>query len=177
TNGKNNVYSNSFACWGEDVNGDGWIDVIVIGFPGRPCHWFENPGKKGGHWKQHEIWHSACNETPQYVDLFGNSKRVLVMGYQMKGKAAGQMAYFTPGEDPTKPWIMHPISEEGIPTTYKVTEETFTKMKADKVSESLVKKLEELKDKSFDNGGALQAAAAKANHKARHDSPHGRAHQ
>jgi len=111
-------YSNSFACWTEDVNGDGWLDVIVIAFPGEPCHWFENPKGKGGHWKRHEIWHSACNETPQYVDLLGTGKRVLVMGFQPKAKGdgnQGQMAYFTPGKDPTQPWEMHPISEPSSP--------------------------------------------------------------
>src|SRR5262249_4074953 len=86
-------YSISFACWAEDLNGDGYPDLIVIGFPGAPCHWFENPKGGTGHWKHHEIWHSACNETPQYVDLFGNGKRVLVMGWQPKGKDnQGQMA-------------------------------------------------------------------------------------
>ena len=52
-------YSRSFACWAEDLNADGWLDLIVIGFPGAPCHWFENPRNKEGHWKKHEIWHSA----------------------------------------------------------------------------------------------------------------------
>jgi hypothetical protein len=116
TRGKDNVYSNSFACWAEDLNGDGYPDLIVIGFPGRPCHWFENPRGQKGHWKQHEIWHSACNETPQYVDLFGTGKRVLLMGAQPRGKGdQGQMAYFTPGADPTKLWEMHPISEPSQP--------------------------------------------------------------
>lgn len=113
TDGQKNVYSNSFCVWCEDINGDGWLDIIVIGFPGAPCHWYENPGNQPGYWKQHEIWHSACNETPQYVDLFGNGKRVLVMGWQPKDSKGnmGQMAYFKPGPDPTKPWEMHPISE------------------------------------------------------------------
>src|ERR1700756_2273729 len=65
-----NGYSKCFACWAEDVNGDGWADLIVIGFPGEPCYWYENPQNKEGHWKQHMICKSACNETPQYVDLF-----------------------------------------------------------------------------------------------------------
>src|SRR5947209_13981390 len=131
--GENN-YSHSFLCWAEDHNGDGWPDLIVIDFPGQPCYWLENPKGKDEHWKKHEIWHSACNETPQYVDLFGNGKRVLVMGYQIKGKpGAGQMAYFTPGEDPTKPWTMHPISEPGVPTTYKVMPLTFANMRTDKI--------------------------------------------
>src|SRR3954453_5205107 len=36
-------YSQSFACFADDFNHDGWVDVIVIGFPGQPCHWYENP--------------------------------------------------------------------------------------------------------------------------------------
>ncbi len=116
TRGKNNVYSNSFACFAEDLNGDGYPDLIVIGFPGAPCHWFENPKGKPGHWKQHVLWHSACNETPLYVDLFKTGKRVLLMGSQPKGKDnQGQMAYFSPGPDPTKLWEMHPISAPGAP--------------------------------------------------------------
>src|ERR1700722_14623649 len=86
-------YSNCFACWAEDVNKDGWPDLIVIDFPGNPCYWFENPKGSDTHWKKHIIWHSACNETPQYVDLFGNGKRVLIMGFQPKDKDnEGQMA-------------------------------------------------------------------------------------
>ena len=91
--GDENVYSHSFACWADDFNGDGWQDMIVIDFPGAPCYWYENPKGEDGLWKEHMIWHSACNETPAYVDLFGTGKRVLVMGWQPKGKEnEGQMA-------------------------------------------------------------------------------------
>jgi hypothetical protein len=113
-------YSRSFACWCDDFNGDGWQDLIVIDFPGAPCYWMENPKGKGGHWAKHTIWHSACNETPVYADLFGTGKRVLVMAWQPKGSdTQGQMAYFTPGKDPTGLWEMHPISEPSTPPKTK----------------------------------------------------------
>ncbi len=123
--GDKNVYSSSFACWAEDINGDEYPDLIVVGFPGAPCHWYENPKGRDTHWKEHMIWHSACNETPAYVDLLGTGKRVLLMGWQPKGKEnEGQMAYFTPAKDPTALWKMHPISEPStkdhiIPGTFQ----------------------------------------------------------
>ena len=113
-------YSRSFACWCDDFNKDGYLDLIVIDFPGVPCYWMENPRGAGGHWTKHTIWHSACNETPLYADLLGSGKRVLVMGFQPKGAKPdgneGQMAYFTPNEkDANALWDMHPISEPTVP--------------------------------------------------------------
>ena len=113
-------YSRVFCCWAEDLNADGYPDVIVIPFPGDAAYWMENPQGKDGHWRKHEIWHSACNETPQYADLLGTGKRVLIMGFQPKGTKTdgnmGQMAYFTPNpKDPYAPWQMHPISPPSEP--------------------------------------------------------------
>src|ERR1700722_7893867 len=110
-------YSRVFFCWAEDLNGDGYPDLIVIAFPGEPCYWMENPKGKHGHWKKHEIWHSACNETPCYADLLGTGRKVLVMGFQPPGKNnEGQMAYFEPDpKDPYAKWVMHPISEPSAP--------------------------------------------------------------
>lgn len=109
-------YSDCMTCWSDDVNKDGWPDQIVIGFPGSAALWYENPRGAEGHWPRHEIWPSACNETPLYTDLFGDGRRVLVMAWQPKGKQdEGQMAWFTPGSDPTQPWDMHPVSEASRP--------------------------------------------------------------
>jgi hypothetical protein len=103
----NTGYSNSFACFAEDLNHDGWTDVIIVGFPGEPFHWYENPRGKDGHWKEHMIWRSACNETPIYTDLLGDGKKGLVLAYRPER----QMGFFRPGDDPTKLWEPMPISE------------------------------------------------------------------
>ena len=47
------VTATAFACWADDINGDGYPDLIVIGFPGAPCHWFENPKGGTGLWAAH----------------------------------------------------------------------------------------------------------------------------
>ena len=109
-------YSECMTCWTDDLNGDGWVDQIVVGFPGKAAFWYENPKGKAGHWPEHELWHSACNETPLYTDLFGDGRRVLVMAWQPKGKTdEGRMAWFVPGGDPTRPWEMHAVSEPSLP--------------------------------------------------------------
>ncbi len=119
------VYSDTFACFAEDVNGDGYPDLITVGYPGKAATWLENPGANGGKWKEHIIWHSACNETPIYVDLFKTGKKVLVMGIQPPGRDdQGQMAWFEPGRDPTKPWGMHPISAPSLPEREMFVKET-----------------------------------------------------
>lgn len=110
------AYSESFGCFADDFNGDGYADVIVIPFPGKACYWYENPGKGGKDWKPHQLTNSACNETPIYVDLFKTGKRLLVMGWQPEGKTnQGEMCYFLPGKDPTKPWERHSISGPSAP--------------------------------------------------------------
>ncbi|MBX7103268.1 MAG: VCBS repeat-containing protein [Gemmataceae bacterium] len=110
------VYSESFAVFPVDINKDGWVDEIVIRFPGKPCFWYENPKGAPGPWKEHEIWHSVCNETTIFADLFGTGQKVIVMGWQPKGKEKeGQLAWFAPGADPTKIWEMHAISEPSTP--------------------------------------------------------------
>lgn len=110
-------YSESFGCFAGDFNRDGWPDVIVIPFPGKACHWYENPGPHGGLWKEHILADNARNETPIYVDLFKNGEKVLVMAWQPPASKGdqGQMCYFTPGQDPTKLWDRHPISEPSKP--------------------------------------------------------------
>ena len=82
-------YSQSFCNWAYDINQDGWMDIIVVGFPGEPFHWYENPKGEEKHWSQHVIWHSICNESPQLKDLTGDGKPEFVFGSQPES----QMGY------------------------------------------------------------------------------------
>ena len=106
-------YSNSFLNFGYDVNGDGWDDLIYIGFPGEPFSWYENPKNAPGHWKEHPIWHSACNETPNFLDLTGDGKRQLILGSQPED----QMGYLPipPAGEAYSKWTFYPVSVPGDP--------------------------------------------------------------
>src|SRR5580698_9354070 len=46
-------YSNSFLDFSMDVNQDGWMDVIRVGWPGEEVVWYENPKNKSGLWLMH----------------------------------------------------------------------------------------------------------------------------
>src|SRR3954468_16187253 len=39
-------YSHAFQTFADDLNGDGWTDVIVVDWPGAMTRWLENPRGK-----------------------------------------------------------------------------------------------------------------------------------
>jgi hypothetical protein len=106
-------YSKSFLNFGYDVNGDGWVDLICIGFPGAACYWYENPQTGTKHWKERLIWHSACNESPNFRDLFGDGKPGLVLGSQPED----EMGYLPipPAAEVNSKWTFYPIGLPGRP--------------------------------------------------------------
>ncbi|PQO46744.1 FG-GAP repeat domain-containing protein [Blastopirellula marina] len=106
-------YSDSFCNFAEDVNHDGWTDVLVVDFPGKQTWWFENPGKDEKTWTRHEMVPITNNESPDMRDVTGDGKRELVFSFD-PGKKVG---YAAPAEDPNAPWIITAVSEENAPGT------------------------------------------------------------
>jgi hypothetical protein len=114
-------YSESFLCFADDLNHDGWTDLIVVGFPGHETFWYENPKGEAGPWKRHLISPVSNNESPAYVDIDGNGQRALVMGVAPDEPHCDgpdrQMAILRPGKDPTQPWEVQAISTKAAPGT------------------------------------------------------------
>jgi hypothetical protein len=109
-------YSNSFLNMGMDVNQDGWDDVVIVDFPGKPGFWFENPKNKPGEWKKHIIADSVgiANESPGFIDMDGDGRLDILCG----DKAKKQIVWLKP---PSKPgdteWKRFALSKENMPGT------------------------------------------------------------
>jgi hypothetical protein len=114
-------YSESFMNFAADLNGDGWTDLIVVGFPGKDTSWYENPRGGDGPWKRHLIIPVSNNESPQYLDLNGNGHKVLLMATNSDEKNVDgperKMAIVRPDSDPYKPWIVQTISAAAAAST------------------------------------------------------------
>jgi len=107
-------YSNSFMNVARDMDGDGWTDVVIIGFPGDPFHWYRNPGDASdGYWDEFVIWSSICNESPEFEDLDGDGSPEFVFGSQPES----QMGFVQiPAADAVaKPWQFHAFGHKGDP--------------------------------------------------------------
>lgn len=114
-------YSVSFCNFADDLNGDGWTDLIVVGFPGGDTSWFENPQSAGGPWKRHECISVTNNESPTYWDLDGDGRRELIMAFAPDPKDFDgpdrQMGFVRPAKDASQPWVATAISAKAAPGT------------------------------------------------------------
>ena len=106
--GTENDYSDNFLAYTRDFNGDGWDDILVLGFPGKEALWYENPKGAEGPWPVHVAWDVVDNESPMFTDLLGNKQPVLVCN------SGGFFGYAQPDpKNPKAKWTWHPISPKG----------------------------------------------------------------
>jgi len=108
-------YSTSFLNYSMDVNQDGWMDQVIIGYPGTPAIWYENPKNKEGYWKMHTIMDVGVgNESASFVDMNGDG-RIDILGADV---AAKQLVWLSP---PVKKgdttWTRNPIGAPKSPGT------------------------------------------------------------
>jgi putative membrane-bound dehydrogenase-like protein len=98
-------YSESFLHWSYDFDGDGWLDVLTVGFPGKQAFWYENPSDRKTHWRQHLALPVVDNESPTFEDVTGDGRPELISHLE------GRLGYseFDPA-DPTRQWQFTPIS-------------------------------------------------------------------
>jgi hypothetical protein len=104
--GNENEYSANFFAYSSDFNGDGWADILILGFPGENSWWFENPGKSGSaHWKRHVALDVTDNESPRWVDITGDGKPEIVCA------SKGSYGYAVPdAKNPKAPFTWHAVS-------------------------------------------------------------------
>ncbi|MEX2232713.1 MAG: FG-GAP-like repeat-containing protein [Cyclobacteriaceae bacterium] len=109
-------YSDSFLNFSMDINQDEWVDLIVIDYPGKLAHWYENPKNEEGHWKKHLIHKTVevGNESPALLDVDGDG-RMDILCADSKEK---QMVWLQAPKSPSETgWKKFAVSEKNVPGT------------------------------------------------------------
>ncbi len=104
------TYSNNFFSYADDIDKDGWTDVLVLGFPRRAAstYWFKNPGAEGHGkpWEKFVVFEGVGNESPVWADVTGDGEKEVLCSMN------GQFGLVAPA-DRSKPelaWGFTPIS-------------------------------------------------------------------
>jgi hypothetical protein len=98
-------YSQNMVAFTDDINHDGWTDILIVGFPGDKTKWFENPQGKDGLWPEHVAFDVTDDESPTYGDIDGDGQKELICAN------SGQMGYAKPdSSDPAKKWAWHGVT-------------------------------------------------------------------
>ncbi len=111
-------YSNAFLHFALDVDQDGRMDIIRVGFPGEEVVWYKNPDALTGHWEEHLIHDAFGNETPIFVDMNGDGRPDLVGNDPTAEEVIWLEAPSRPGDTE---WTKHVISNEPGLGTHQFT--------------------------------------------------------
>lgn len=92
-----------------DFNGDGWPDVLTVMFGGGPgVQLYLNPKGENRRWDKYTVGSAVQSEIAVLRDVDGDGKPELIYS------GDGYVRYLKPDPaDPTKPWIVHNVSEKG----------------------------------------------------------------
>jgi putative membrane-bound dehydrogenase-like protein len=94
-------YSDNFFCYPHDFNGDGWLDILVLGFPGKEARLYLSPGSfaEDKAWEMHIVADVVDNESPVFTDITGDGKPEILCS------TGGKFGWFAPNWDkPTEKW-------------------------------------------------------------------------
>ncbi|WP_437202795.1 FG-GAP repeat domain-containing protein [Planctomicrobium sp. SH664] len=91
-----------------DFDGDGWLDVLVLGrIHFHVAYWYQNPGKEEGPWRKHRVFERVRGESPEFADIDGDGKPELLCHWE------GQWGWLAPDwSQPTAPWAFHAVGEQ-----------------------------------------------------------------
>jgi hypothetical protein len=107
-------YSDCFGVYGQDVDHDGWIDIIVAPHVGDPMYWYRNPAGVDQHWDRYVITPAGVEglENPIVEQLFDVGPPVLLSIDSVRHA----FGWYTVPDDPTQPWTFHEIFPDPTPT-------------------------------------------------------------
>jgi hypothetical protein len=101
--------SNSMYSYVHDFNGDGWLDILVLGRVHlHRAYWYENPKGGEGLWKQHFVFQRIRGESPPFVDIDQDGRPELI------GHWGGCWGLIHPDrKSPYQPWLFKGITPAG----------------------------------------------------------------
>jgi hypothetical protein len=105
--GRKNAYSDNFFVFPHDFDRDGFLDLLVVGFPGEETRWYRNPAGVEGPWERHLALARTDNESPTFADVTGDGVPELVCA------SGGAYGYAAPDPtDPRRPFVFHPLTPD-----------------------------------------------------------------